>query len=69
MRDEGIGIDPRYHDKVFSLFDKLDASSDGTGVGLALVKRIIEVHGGRIWVEIRGRRQRDGHVLHAAQPR
>ena len=42
---------PEYHERVFGLFNKLDATTEGTGVGLALVKRIIEVHGGRIWVE------------------
>jgi signal transduction histidine kinase len=54
VRDNGLGIDPHYHDKVFGLFDKLDPKSEGTGIGLALVKRIIEVHGGRIWVESAG---------------
>lgn len=51
VKDNGIGIAPEYHESIFKLFNKLDSSSEGTGVGLALVKRIIEVHGGRIWVE------------------
>jgi len=55
VRDNGMGIDARYRDRVFNLFDKLDPKSPGTGVGLALVKRIIEVHGGRIWVESEGK--------------
>jgi signal transduction histidine kinase len=51
VRDNGIGIDPSQHDKVFELFYKVDKKSEGTGVGLAIVKRIIEVHAGRIWTE------------------
>jgi PAS domain S-box-containing protein len=54
VRDNGKGIDPRYHETVFGLFNKLDVSSDGTGIGLALVRRIIDVHGGRTWVESEG---------------
>lgn len=51
IKDNGMGIAPEFHDRIFGLFNKLDQLSDGTGIGLALVKRIIEVHGGRIWVE------------------
>ncbi len=51
VRDNGIGIAPEYQERIFGLFNKLDANTDGTGIGLALVRRIIEVHGGRIWVE------------------
>jgi signal transduction histidine kinase len=54
VRDNGSGIDPQYHDKVFGLFNKLAPRSEGTGIGLALAKRIVEVHGGRIWVESQG---------------
>jgi signal transduction histidine kinase len=54
VQDNGIGIDERYHQTIFGLFNKLDPKSDGTGVGLALVKRIIEVHDGRVWVESEG---------------
>lgn len=50
VRDNGIGIDPVHHDRIFGLFNKLDTASEGTGIGLSLVKRIVEVHGGRIWV-------------------
>ncbi len=51
VRDNGIGIEPQFHERIFGLFNKLDTQSEGTGIGLSLVKRIIEVHNGRIWVE------------------
>jgi sensor domain CHASE-containing protein/nitrogen-specific signal transduction histidine kinase len=51
VRDNGIGIDSSQHEKVFKLFYKEDGHSPGTGVGLAIVKRIIEVHNGQIWIE------------------
>jgi len=54
VRDNGIGIDPAHHERVFGLFDKLDPRTEGTGVGLALARRIVEVHGGRTWIESEG---------------
>jgi len=54
VKDNGIGIDPRYHDKIFALFERLSVDKEGMGVGLAIVKRIFDVHDGRIWVESEG---------------
>ena len=57
VKDNGQGVDPRYHNRIFELFEKLDPNTQGPGIGLALTKRIIEVHGGRIWVESEGEGQ------------
>ncbi|RJP59747.1 MAG: response regulator [Candidatus Auribacter fodinae] len=54
VKDNGVGIDPHYTHKIFKLFEKLDANTDGNGIGLTLVKRIIESHQGSIWVESEG---------------
>lgn len=54
VQDNGIGIDPRYQEMIFGLFDRLEASVSGTGIGLALAHRIIETHEGDIWVESEG---------------
>ena len=54
VRDNGVGIDAKYHDRIFRLFERLNTDVGGTGIGLALVKRIVEVHGGKIWVESDG---------------
>jgi PAS domain S-box-containing protein len=54
VRDHGIGIDPRFKHRLFGLFEKLQPEASGTGIGLALIKRIIDVHGGRVWIESDG---------------
>jgi signal transduction histidine kinase len=54
VKDNGIGIAPQHLESVFGLFQKLDPHVEGTGIGLVLAKRIIEVHSGRIWIESQG---------------
>lgn len=54
VSDNGNSIEPEYQERVFNIFEKLDPQTEGTGIGLAIAKRIIETHGGRIWVESEG---------------
>jgi signal transduction histidine kinase len=54
VQDEGIGIDPRHRERVLDVFERLDPRGEGSGVGLAVVKRIVESHGGRVWLESEG---------------
>jgi signal transduction histidine kinase len=67
VADNGIGIEPEYADKIFVLFQRLHSrdAHPGTGIGLALAKRIVEYHGGRIWLDTE---RRDGATIRFTLP-
>ncbi|MCI5158662.1 MAG: sensor histidine kinase, partial [Candidatus Electrothrix sp. AUS1_2] len=67
-QDNGPGIPPEYHEKIFGLFYRLDANEEGTGVGLAVVKKIMKFHGGDIQVEPETGRAGEGAVFRLSFP-
>jgi signal transduction histidine kinase len=54
VEDSGVGVEPRHRERVLDVFERLDPRGEGSGVGLALVKRIVESYGGRVWLESAG---------------
>jgi signal transduction histidine kinase len=51
VRDNGVGVDPDESTRIFGMFSRVDSETNGVGIGLAVCRRVVEAHGGRIWVE------------------
>jgi signal transduction histidine kinase len=51
VRDNGVGVDPDQSTRIFGMFSRADSEANGVGIGLAVCRRVVEAHGGRIWVE------------------
>ncbi len=66
VKDRGPGVAPEFHERMFALFQRLDNTQAGTGVGLAIVEKVMRSHGGRVWVQSRG--EGDGCAFHLSFP-